>query len=101
MALVILWHADNYFAMARYYTFHLSIKGTRTTVSLDPILANYLALSLGARPETVEAKTAIRVWAAKYLAEWVAFDPDMTLSAQVRQLAIQRIVDPKWAEVAV
>ena len=84
--------------MIRYYTFHLSIDGKRTTVSLDPILANYLAVSLGAHPETPEAKTAIREWAAKSLANWVAFDAHLPLSAQVRQLAIQRIVDPKWAK---
>lgn len=81
--------------MTRYFTFHLSSKGTRTTVSLDPELANYLAVSLGVAPGTAEATAAIRAWADKSLAEWSAFDPDLPLSAQVRRLAIRRIVDPK------
>jgi hypothetical protein len=86
---------DNYLAMHRYYTFHLSAKGTRTTVSLDPEMANYLAVSLGVTPGTPKAKAAIRAWADKALAEWTAFDPDLPLSAQVRRLAIRRIVDPR------
>jgi hypothetical protein len=84
--------------MSRYYTFHLTLNGARTTVSLDPNLANYLAKSLGALPETPQAKKVIQTWAAKSLANWVAFDPYLPLSAQVRQRAIEQIVDPKWAD---
>jgi len=86
---------DNYLSMNRYFTFHLSINGNRTTVSLDPELANYLANSLGASPGTPEAKASIKAWADKSLSEWVAFDPGLPLSAQVRRLAIRRIADPK------
>ncbi len=94
--------------MTRYYTFHLSpftfhlsIDGKRTTVSLDPTLAKYLAVSLGTHPETPEAKAVIRAWAAKSLAEWIAFDAHLPLSAQVRQLAIQRTVDAKWVQTKI
>jgi len=81
--------------MSRYFTFHLSTKGTRTTVSLDPELANYLAISLGVTIGAPEALAVIRDWAAQSLSDWGAFDPDLPLSAQVRRLAIRRIVDPR------
>jgi hypothetical protein len=86
--------------MARYFTFHLMIEGQRTTVSLDRLLAEFVAVSLGHAPNTRAAHTAVREWAAKSLSEWPAFDPALPISAQVRKLALRRIVAKDLADRA-
>lgn len=42
--------------------FHVVIDQHRTTVTLAPILAQLLAVKLGAAPDTVESHAAIRAW---------------------------------------
>jgi hypothetical protein len=84
-------------AMARYFTFHLTLNGHRTTVSLDALLAQFVAVSLGVDPVSREAHGAVREWVAKSLTDWPAFDPDLPISAQVRKLALRRIVDKELA----
>lgn len=86
--------------MPRYFTFHLTVQGQRTTASLDALLARFVAVSLGVDPFSTEAHGAVREWAAKSLAEWPAFDPELPLSAQVRKLALRQIVDKQLAEQA-
>lgn len=43
----------------RYHIYH---GGKRTTVSLDHILADVMALKLGKTPDTSEAHSAVRKW---------------------------------------
>lgn len=49
-----------------YSRFHVFVKkgrGTRrTTVSLEPYLADLLAIKLGEEPRTLEAHAAVRAW---------------------------------------
>jgi hypothetical protein len=86
--------------MVRYFTFHLTVKGQRTTVSLDVLLAQFIAVSLGVDPFSQAAHAAVREWADNSLAEWPAFDPELPISAQVRKLALRHIVDKHLAKQA-
>lgn len=45
-----------------YVRFHLRVKGQRTTISLDYILAGLLATKLGAEPSTPQAHRRVREW---------------------------------------
>jgi hypothetical protein len=45
--------------MERY---HVRLGRRRTTVTVDTIVAEYLALHLGIEPGTVEAHSAVREW---------------------------------------
>ena len=80
--------------MNAYPRFHVTIQSRRTTVSLDPIVADLLAVALDQTPGSVAAHTAIRVWLDKSLSEWVAFDPELPVSRQATRLALRRIADP-------
>ena len=85
--------------MNPYPRFHITQRRTskadrRTTVSLDPIVADLLAVALGHTPGSVAAHTAIRIWLDKSLSEWMAFDPHLPVSGQATALAIRRIADP-------
>ena len=86
--------------MAKYFRFHVMIKGKRTTASLDGILADFIAVSLGVDPKSPAAHGAVREWAANSLADWAAFDPELPISRQIRKLALRRIVDKELAERA-
>ena len=50
--------------------YHLKLSSHRTTISLDKILSDLLAIHLGVKPETVEAYQAVR----KKLEEFIAHD---------------------------
>lgn len=86
--------------MSRYFTFHLTIQGQRTTASLDALLAQFVAVSLGVDPFSATAHGAVREWVANSLANWSAFDPELPISGQVRKLALRQIVDKQLAERA-
>lgn len=55
--------------LARNLRFHLRHGARRTTVSLDTLLASYLALHLGQAPETPQAHRAVRRWLQQRLDE--------------------------------
>lgn len=76
----------------RYFTFHLTVTGERRNVSLDKELAEYLARHL--ELNKIE-HTSIRLWAQNAIDSWMAFDPELPLSAQVRKLALRAIVRPE------
>ena len=80
--------------MNPYPRFHITLRGRRTTLSLDPIVADLLAIALEHTPGSPAAHTAIRIWLDKSLAEWMAFDPELPVSRQATALAIRRIADP-------
>jgi hypothetical protein len=44
------------------HRYHLTRKGRETTVSIDDILVEMLALKLGHDPDSDEARTAVRAW---------------------------------------
>ena len=72
--------------------FHLRHATRRTTVSLDTMVAGYLALSLGVAPETPQAHQAIRRWLQQRLD--VHNDPGrVALSQWLQREVIKTIVD--------
>jgi hypothetical protein len=90
--------------MPSYRRFHLTVRRygkdpIRTTLSLDPILADLLAVSLNETPRTRAAHTAVRDWMDKSLSEWPAFDPELPLSRQALTLALRRVADPHLVKV--
>jgi len=73
-------------ALARY---HVMIDQVRTTVSLAPVLAELLALKLGAKPQTPAAHAALRSW----LQEEIDRDPGAVRNGRASQrLAHQAIL---------
>ena len=80
--------------MNPYPRFHVTVRGRRTTVSLDPIVVDLLAIALEQTPGSADAHSAIRLWLDNSLAEWVAFDPELPVSRQATFLAVRRIADP-------
>ncbi len=52
--------------------YHVTIRRTRTTVLIPTVLAELLALKLGAEPDTPEAHGTVRQW----LQEEIDHDPD-------------------------
>ncbi len=47
--------------------FHVALGERRTTVSMDKVLSDFLALHFGKAPGSPEAHTAIRAWAQREL----------------------------------
>lgn len=84
--------------MSHFTRYHIRItksgQDKRTTISLDKIASDLLAVALDKEPESREAHTAVREWLDNSLSEWVAFDPLLPVSQQATYLAIQRIADP-------
>jgi hypothetical protein len=83
-----------------YRRFHLTVtrhgETLRTTVSLEPLVADLLAVSLGETPRTRAAHTAVRAWLDKSLSGWLPFDPALPLSRQAAYLALRRVAEPRW-----
>ncbi len=74
--------------------FHLRHGTRRTTVSLDTMVSNYLALSLGVAPETAKAHQAVRRWLQQRLDEHN--DPGrVAVSQWLQREVIETIVDKK------
>lgn len=78
-------------ALAR---FHVTIDGTRTTVSMAQVLAELLAMKRGAIPRTPEGHAAVRTW----LQEEIDRDPGAVrfrrASQRLTQQAILAIAAP-------
>jgi hypothetical protein len=84
--------------MPSHARFHITLTrqglDQRTTLSLDAIVADLLAVALGEQPGSPEAHTAVRLWLDKELSSWAAFDPELPVSRQATLLAIRRIANP-------
>ena len=77
--------------MKRY---HLSLGHKRTTVSLDNILSELLAIRLGLCPQSAQAHGAVRLWLQQQLDQ--ANDPGrIRVSQWLREQAILFLVDNK------
>lgn len=84
--------------MSHFVRYHIRItknrQERRTTISLDRIVSDLLAVALDQEPGNREAHSAVRAWLDNSLSEWTAFDPLLPVSQQATYLAIQRIADP-------
>ena len=84
--------------MAAHIRYHIEFKRgdktIRTTISLDKVISDLLALALNEKPGTRYAHSAVRQWLDKNISEWSAFDAWLPVSRQATYLAVQRIADP-------
>jgi hypothetical protein len=76
--------------MRRY---HVILGEQRTTVSLDTILSEYLALELKQEPGTPEAHTAIRAWLQAQI-DWHDIKKPLHLSKRLSAMVLEAIVRP-------
>ena len=75
------------------------IKNMRTTVCVDKILSQLLALKLGSAPETPEAHAAIRSFLQAKLNEGRARDPGETrISGWLHEQIVLEVVDNKLSK---
>jgi hypothetical protein len=78
-------------------TYHVTRGSRRTTVCLDAILSELLALKLGVEPDAAEAHAAVRQWLQAELD--VLDDPDfMRISSWLRKRAIESVIRDELAE---
>ena len=70
---------------------HIRSEGKRTTVVVDRILFDYLAIKLKSHPEAEDAKIVCQHWLQERL-ENIDFQ---SLSSTVRNLIISAIADPR------
>jgi len=77
--------------MKRY---HLTLGRKRTTVSLDTMLSDLLAIRLGSRPQSPQAHGTVRAWLQQRLDD--ANDPGrIRVSQWLRDQAVLFLVDTK------
>jgi hypothetical protein len=78
-------------------TYHITRGSRRTTVCLDTILSELLALKLGVEPDAPKAHAAVRQWLQ---AELDALnDPDLgRVSKWLRRRAIESVIHDELAE---
>ena len=91
--------------MSRNDTYHITLGKRRTTVSLDNIISQFIALKLEKVPETIEAYTAVREYLQIKVDE--AKDPGRSYVSQwLREQCLFDLLDKKisskywdWFEV--
>lgn len=71
--------------------YHVLLDGKRTTITVDKIVSELLAVKFGYPPETPEAHTAVREWIETKLRKNNAYD---RLSQRTREYAIRELTDP-------
>ena len=72
--------------------YHLSLGQKRTTVSLDTMLSDLLAIRLGSRPQSPQAHGAVRAWLQQQLDQ--TNDPGrVRVSQWLRDQALLFLVD--------
>ncbi len=77
--------------------YHLTLGHKRTTVSLDTLLADLLAIRLGACPQASEAHGAVRAWLQHQLDQ--ANDPGrIRVSQWLRDQTVLFLVDKQLSE---
>jgi hypothetical protein len=80
--------------MMRY---HLTLGDKRTTVSLDTLLADLLALRLGACPQSPQARRTVRAWLQQQLDQ--TYDPGrVRVSRWLTHEALLFLVDEQLSE---
>ena len=81
--------------MKRY---HVEVHGRLTTVSMDNLLSEYLALRLDQRPyDEKTAHTLVRRWIQEVLNRSIA--PDTNVSQYIRDCALDFIADEKLKDL--
>ncbi len=78
--------------MKRYHRYHLTLGHKRTTVSLDRLLSDLLAIRLGAFPHAPKAHGVVRTWLQQQLDQ--TNDPGrVRVSRWLRDQALLFLVD--------
>jgi hypothetical protein len=82
--------------MAHSHKFHVHLGELRTTVSLDKILSELLAIKLGVAPDAPEARATVRKWLQARLD---AFNDPVRIrvSQSLRASVIEAVVAPSLA----
>lgn len=83
--------------IATVLKFHLQVGTKRTTVTMDIIISEYLALHLGLKPGTPGASTAIRVWMQARV-NAITSKPPSNLSRWLADEALAELIRPELVE---
>ena len=80
--------------------YHIEFDSHRTTVSVDTILSNMLAIKLGQEPETPDGRRAVREWLQARLPDKVGNGRAIgkRASQNAQALIIEAIADNKVSE---
>lgn len=74
--------------------YHVQLGTKRTTITLDTVLSDLLAIKLGYRPDDAQAHAAVREWLQQQLDE--AGDPNRIRTSQwLQEQVILAIADKK------
>ena len=77
--------------------YHLQLKSHRTTISLDKIISDIIAIKLGKTPDSKEAHTAVRKQLDGFLSDGI-WQSGRGLGEYVTRLAILFITDNDLSE---
>lgn len=76
--------------------FHIRFGNARTTISVDTILSQLMAIKLKCEPDSVEAHRALRVWLQERLLKGLGASRSRKAASQwARRYMIEEILDKK------
>ena len=77
--------------------YHIQLKDRRTTITMDTVASELLAVMLKVEPNSKEAHTTIRIWLNEAVTEALGDDipSNSRISTWARRLAIEAIARPK------
>jgi len=76
--------------------YHITFGNKRTTITVDTILSQMMAVKLGETPDTLEAHGAVREWLQKILVSKLGDDEARKDASQwARRYLIEAIADKK------
>ena len=83
--------------MSQQTRYHIQLKSRRTTITLDTVLSELLAVKLGLSPADDKAHSAVRDWLQEMIVQKMGetMPGNSRLSQWTRQYAIEAIADPK------
>lgn len=79
--------------MRKSTRYHIQLKTHRTTVSLDKIVSDILAIKLGETPGTKQAHRAVRQQLEKFVSSDLEKEPNFYILYKIRKEAILFITD--------
>ncbi len=80
----------------RQEQFHISFGKKRTTITVDIILSNLMAVKLGLSPESSEAKLMVKEWLQATLTDKLGTDASRKNASQwARKYLIEEVADKK------
>ena len=74
--------------------YHIHFGNKRTTIKLDSLLADFLAIKLGYQPDDTQAHRAVRTWLQEKLVAELGDNPIRKNASQwARRFVVREIVD--------